>query len=234
MDQELFDALKKVSINDEIANADFSNKAKKTKNTKKNKKNGTKKGQDFLDFAQEKGIDVKFQYEEKEEAKKFYNKENNQNFKGKFNNQKNSEFENKTYQEKTYQNNNYQNNKFQNNKFQNDNYQKKPFNFQNKTKNNKFDQVNNMMYNPLAFNQMRSPMMNNNPYQMQNQMNPNNQMNQQFDLINQDPFFAEERSLEESLVYLFSPDFLNREIYLRKRISPEGLIDLTHVLNHNR
>ena len=229
MDQELFDALKKVSINDEIANADFSNKAKKTKNTKKNKKNGTKKGQDFLDFAQEKGIDVKFQYEEKEEAKKFYNKENNQNFKGKFNNHKNSEFENKTYQEKTYQNN-----KFQNNKFQNDNYQKKPFNFQNKTKNNKFDQVNNMMYNPLAFNQMRSPMMNNNPYQMQNQMNPNNQMNQQFDFINQDPFFAEERSLEESLLYLFSPDFLNREIYLRKRISPEGLIDLTHVLNHNR
>ena len=41
------------------------------------------------------------------------------------------------------------------------------------------------MYNPLAFNQMRSPMMNNNPYQMQNQMNPNNQMNQQFDFINQ-------------------------------------------------
>jgi hypothetical protein len=223
MDPEVLKALKNCSISDELANADFSKKDKKNKNTKKNKKTNNKKGQDFLDFAQEKGIELKIQYEDKEDAKKtFYQKDNNNlNFKG------------KPYQKNNdYQNNNPNNFKNKNHQGKNFKFPKKNFHFQNKSKNNKFDQVN-MMYNPLMFNQMRSGMMN--PYQMPNyHMGQNPQNFHQMDMNNQDPFFNSERTVEEILAYIFSPEFLNKEVYFRKRIEDDGSIDLNHVLNYNK
>jgi len=65
MDPELLKALKNNSIEDDIKNIDMNKKFK----TKKGKKVSNKKG-DFLDFAQEKGIEFKLQYEDKEDQKK--------------------------------------------------------------------------------------------------------------------------------------------------------------------
>lgn len=205
MDPELLNALKKTSITDDYKNIDIT---KKDSKPKKGKKNNNKKG-DFLDFAQEKGIDFKLQYEDKEDQKKNFYQKDNKNFQGK-NYQKN-------YDE-NYKNKNYQGKNF---KFQN----KKNFGFQNKTKNNKFDQAN-MMYNQSYG--MNKNMMN--PYPQQGGMNMNNGPQD----LNFDPFFTPERTCEEILGYIFSIEFLNRELYLRKRISNEGLIDINHVMIFNK
>jgi len=244
--------LKNCSIDDEIAKADFSQKEKKAKNSKKSKKTNAKKGQDFLDLAQEKGIELKIQYEDKEELKKaYFQQENNMQYKGgkfhqktnDFNSNKdgynnNNNFDNgykKNYynNDNNNNNNNYKNNynnKYNNNNrnFYNNKYPNKNFHFQNKSKNNKFDQVNNMMYNSMMYGQMRPNMMN--PYAMNAQGQNSNFAPQQ----EVDPFFIGERSVEEIIVYLFSPEVLNKEVYLRKRIQADGLIDLNHVLNYNK
>lgn len=248
MDQETLQALKNCSINDEIAAADFTKKEKKIKNTKKNKKANTKK-QDFLDLAQEKGIELKIQYEDKEEAKKNYYQRDNANTNYHYQNNQEQKYQRNKFYEKPYNkdNSNDQQNSTNNNQtgYYKKNYYNKSFNkysgknfhFQAKPKNNKFDQVNNMMYNPL-FNQMRPGMVS--PYQM-----PNYSMNQhghhahhhahaQHELNTQDPAFATDKTLEEILAYVFSPEFLNKEVYFRKRISPEGSIDLNHFLNYNK
>jgi len=225
LDAETLKALKNCSIDDEIAKADFSQKDKKNKNAKKAKKANTKKGQDFLDFAQEKGIELKIQYEDnKDESKKGYHqKENNLQYKG-----------GKFHEKSDYSNNkdgnanpNYKKN-FYNKNF--NKYANKNFHFQNKSKNNKFDQVNNMMYNPMMFGEMRQNVMN--PYQM----NPYNQNQQNFHQPQQemDPFFVGERSVEEIISYVFSPEFLNKEVYIRNRICADGLMDLNHFLNYNK
>ena len=52
--------------------------------------------------------------------------------------------------------------------------------------------------------------------------------------FNFDPFFTPERTCEEILCYIFSIEFLNRELYLRKRITAEGLIDINHVMIFNK
>lgn len=227
--------MKNCSIDDEIAKADFTQKEKKAKNTKKNKKTNAKKGQDFLDFAQEKGIELKIQYEDKEEAKKpYFQKENNLQYKGGKFHQKNNEFNN--YNKDGNANNNYNNNNYKRNYYNNNNrnfnkYHNKNFHFQNKYKNNKFDQANNMMYNPMIYGQMKPNMMN--PYAMNaHGQNPNFAHQQQQQEM--DPFFIGERSVEEIIAYVFSPEFLNKEVYIRKRIQADGLIDLNHVLNYNK
>ena len=102
-------------------------------------------------------------------------------------------------------------------KYQNE----KPFGFQNKTKNNKFDQAN-MMYNQ-SYGANKNMM---DPYPQQG---TNNQQD-----FNFDPFFTLERSCEEILAYIFSIEFLNWELYLRKRITTEGLIDINHVMIFNK
>lgn len=249
MDQETFDALKKCSINDEIAAADFNKKEKKVKAVKKNKK--TNKKHDFLDLAQEKGIELKIQYEDKEENRKtYYQKDNN------FNNNNEMHYQKgKFYQNNYNRDNNGQNtNKFNDNSeanvnnntqggYQKRNYYnpgynkyntKKNFQFQTKSKNNKFDHANNMMDN-MMYNQMRSNMMNH--YQMPNypvHQNASNTPYNHYDLNSQDPFFNSEKSIEEILRYVFSPEFLNKEIYFRKRIGADGLLDLNHFLNYNK
>merc|ERR1712151_965426 len=68
MDPELLKALKNSSIEDDMKNIDLNKKDNKNK-SKKGKKTSNKKG-DFLDFAQEKGIEFKLQYEDKEDQKK--------------------------------------------------------------------------------------------------------------------------------------------------------------------
>jgi hypothetical protein len=203
MDAEVAKALKNNTISDDFKNIDLSKKDHKNKN-KKGKKNNNKKG-DFLDFAQEKGIDFKLQYEDKEADKKNYYEKNDKNFEGK-------PYQ-KNYNEDKSQN--YQKNNF---KYQN----KKNFGFQNRSKNNKFDQAN-MMYNQNGMNK------NMNPYPQQGM----NNMGQQQD-FNFDPFFTPERTCEEILGYIFSIEFLNRELYLRKRITTEGLIDINHLMIFNK
>jgi hypothetical protein len=185
---------------------------------------------------------LKIQYEDKEEAKKpYFQKENNMQYKGGKFHQKTSDFDNN--KDGNYQNNNdnnfnngyrknYYNNNNGNNYNNNKNFNKYPnknFQFQYKSKNNKFDQANNMMYNPMMYGQMKPNMMN--PYAMNAQgQNPNFAQQQQ----EIDPFFVGERSLEEIISYVFSPEFLNKEVYMRKRIPADGLIDLNHVLNYNK
>jgi len=133
----------------------------------------------------------------------------------------------KNYQGKTYQKNYDENNKKnfhgKNFKYQNN----KKFGFQNKSKNNKFDQAN-MMYNQ-NYNGMNKNMMN--PYPNQGTNNMNNSGTQDF---NFDPFFQAERTCEEILAYIFSIEFLNRELYLRKRITTEGLVDINHIMVFNK
>lgn len=203
MDPELLKALKNSSIEDDMKNIDINKKDSKNK-TKKGKKTSNKKG-DFLDFAQEKGIEFKLQYEDKEDQKKNYYQKDQKDFQGKPY-QKNFE-EKKNFHAKNF--------KYQNNK---------KFGFQNKSKNNKFDQAN-MMYNQNYQNMNKQF----NPYP--NQMNNmNNGMND----FNFDPFFTAERTCEEILAYIFSVEFLNRELYIRKRITTEGLIDINHVMVFNK
>ena len=219
MDPELIKALKNNSINDEYKNIDLSKKDGKNK-TKKSKKNNNKKG-DFLDFAQEKGIELKLQYEDKEEQKKNFYQKDNQTFQG------------KPYQ-KNYDNQNSENL----NKNKNKDFQGKPFKyqnnnkfgFQNKSKNNKFDQANNMMNNQMMYNGRNNMM---SPYPNYNNGTQQGINNGPQD-FNFDPFFTPERTCEEILTYIFSVEFLNREIYFRKRISAEGLIDINHVMNYNK
>lgn len=165
---------------------------------KKLKKNQTKKG-DFLDFAQEKGIEFKLQYEDKEENKKNFYEKNYNNNQG-------------DYKSKNFQGNNF---KYQSNK--------KQFGFQNKPKNNKFDQANTMFNQDYKKNMMT-------PYSGDN-YNMQQQGPQDF---NFDPFFSPERTLEEILCYIFSPDYLNRDLYFRKRISDGGLVDVNQVMNYNK
>ena len=207
MDSEVIKALKNNTISDDYKNIDLSKKDQK-KNNKKGKKNN-KKG-DFLDFAQEKGIDFKLQYEDKEaEKKNYYQKDGD-----------NKNFERKPYQKNYNENKDQQGNYQQKNfKYQNN---KKNFGFQNKSKNNKFDQAN-MMYNQNGMNK------NMNPYPQ----NEQNNMGQQQD-FNFDPFFTPERTCEEILGYIFSIEFLNRELYLRKRITTEGTVDINHVMIFNK
>jgi hypothetical protein len=259
--------LKNCSIDDEIAKADFTQKDKKAKNSKKSKKTNAKKGQDFLDLAQEKGIELKIQYEDKEENKKpyfqkdynmqyqggkFHQKTNDFNNNNNYNNNKDGNYNN--YNNNNYYNNNnsnynnnngYRRNYYNNNNNYNNNYNKdenynqnrnfnkypnKNFQFQYKSKNNKFDQVNNMMYNPMMYGQMKPNMMN--PYAMGAPgQNPKFAQQQQQEI---DPFFIGERSVEEIIAYTFSPEFFNKEVYIRKRIQDDGLIDLNHVLNYNK
>ena len=221
MDPELIKALKNNSIKDEYNNIDMSKKDGKNK-TKKSKKNNNKKG-DFLDFAQEKGIEVKLQYEDKEEQKKNFYQKDNKNFEGKpyqknYNNQnQNGEsynnYKNKNFEEKPY---NYQN--------------KKNFGFQNKSKNNKFDQAN-MMNNQMMYNGMKNNMMS--PYPINNN-GPQQGMNNGYQDFNFDPFFTLEKTCEEILSYIFSVEFLNREVYFRKRITADGLIEINHVMIYNK
>lgn len=210
MDPELLQALKNNSIQDDIKNIDMTKKEAKIK-TKKGKKNNNKKG-DFLDFAQEKGIEFKLQYEDKEDQKKNFYQKDEKNFQGK-NYQKNFDENNK----KNFHGKNF---KYQNNK---------KFGFQNKSKNNKFDQAN-MMYNQNWNNAMNKNMMNPYPNQGMNM----NMMNNSGNDFNFDPFFTPERTCEEILAYIFSIEFLNRELYLRKRITEEGLIDINHVMVFNK
>lgn len=221
-----------------MKNIDLNKKDGKYK-TKKAKKGNNKKG-DFLDFAQEKGIEFKIQYEdEKDQKKTFYQKDGYQknfqgqggktyqknyddNYKKPYNsNYNNSTNYNQSGQDGAYpakKNFGYQNNK----KF---GYQ----NFQNKSKNNKFDQANMMMYNQGMYNPMNK--------NIQNNLGgvPNQQgMNYGQQDFAFDPFFTPERTCEEILCYIFSVEFLNKELYLRKRISAEGLIDINHVMIFNK
>jgi len=188
-----------------------------------------------LDLAQEKGIELKIQYEDKEIVKKpFYEKDTTMEYKrGKFqqkprdftNNNKEGYYNYDNSINDSYKKNNYNTdyNKDYNNKYPNKN-----FHFQNKSKNNKFDQANNMMYNPMMYGQFMPNMMN--PYAMNAQgQNPNFAHQQEID-----PFFVGERSVEEIIAYVFSPEFLNKEVYIRKRIQADGCIDLYHVLNFNK
>jgi len=157
-----------------------------------------------LDFAQEKGIEFKLQYEDKEDQRKNYYQKDNKNFQG-----------------KNYYNNNYKNNQ---NNFQGKNFHKNNFkynnnkkfgynNFNQKPKNNKFDQANMMM----------------------NSINPQgNYINNNNFNMNFDPFFKGEKTCEEILAYIFSNDFLNRELYLRKRISEDGLIEINNLMMFNK
>ena len=196
---------------------------KDTKKTqKKGKKNNNKKG-DFLDFAQEKGIDFKIEYENEKDAEKknYYQKDNRDNGKN---------FTGKPYQKNYTENKdgkNFTGDKFGAKPYQK-NYQnnggKKNFGFQNRSKNNKFDQANMMYGNQNGMNKGM------NPYPGQQ---GGNNMGQQQD-FNFDPFFTPERTCEEILGYIFSIDFLNRELYLRKRITTEGLIDINHVMIFNK
>ncbi len=164
---------------------------------------------------------MNIQYEDKEESKKnYFQKDNNNNYKGGNYYQKNNEYNNDNEENA---NNGYKKN------FYNKNYNKFPkknFYFQNKSKNNKFDQVNGIMYNPMMYGDMGQNMMN--PYS-QHQQNFNQQ-----DQYEMDPFFGGERSVEEIISYIFSSEFLNKEVYIRKRIGVDGLIDLNHVLNYNK
>lgn len=214
MDQEVLDALKKNTIQDQLDNLNSTKKDSKNK-TKKSKKANNKKA-DFLDFAQEKGIEFKLQYEDKEDQRKNYYQKDGKNFQGKFN--KNFDGQNDDQKNKNFQGKNL---KYQNNK---------KFGFQNKPKNNKFDQAN-MMYNQMNFgNGMKS------------NMNPQgfNSFGQQMGTpnapqdFNQDHFFSAERTCEEILTYIFSQDFLNKELYLRKRITEEGLIEINNLMIFNR
>jgi len=235
LDAETLKALKNCSIDDEIAKANFNASEKKGKNMKKTKKTNNKKGQDFLDFAQEKGIELNIQYEDKEEAKK-YQKDNNLYYKdGKFHQKSNEDFvnkfnkegnENRNYKKNYYNNNKNFNNDGSNNSYNNKFSNKKNFYFQNKSKNNKFDQANSMMYNPMMYGEMMPNMMQGNGY--------NNHGNFYQPQQEMDPFFIGERSVEEILSYVFSVEFLNKEIYFRKRIAIDGSIDLNHVLNYNK
>ena len=172
MDAEVIKALKNNTISDDLKNIDLSKKDQKNKQ-KKGKKTNNKKG-DFLDLAQEKGIELKFDYEDKEaEKKNYYQKDNNKNFTG-----------------KPYQKNYGEDNKNKNFGEQKGNFKyqnKKNFGFQNRSKNNKFDQAN-MMYNQNGMNK------NMNPYPQ----NEQNNMGQQQD-FNFDPFFTPERTCESWL-----------------------------------
>jgi hypothetical protein len=192
--------LKNNTISDDYKNIDSSKKDLK-KTQKKGKKNNNKKG-DFLDFAQEKGIDFKLEYEDKEAEKKNYYQKDNQNFTGKpYQKNYGEDNKNKNFEQKNY-------------KYQN----KKNFGFQNRSKNNKFDQAN---------------MMNNHGMNKNMNQYPQNNMGQQQD-FNFDPFFTAERTCDEILSYIFSIEFLNRELYLRKRITTEGSIDINHVMIFNK
>merc|ERR1712151_342339 len=126
MDSEVINALKNNTISDDYKKIDLTKKDSKNK-SKKGKKNNNKKG-DFLDLAQEKGIEFKFEYEDKETEKKNYYQKDNKNFSGKPYQKNYEQKDNKNFQQKNF-------------KYQN----KKNFGFQNRSKNNKFDQAN-MMY----------------------------------------------------------------------------------------
>lgn len=213
MDQEVLNALKNNTIQDELDNLN-SNK-KEAKKTKKQKKANNKKA-DFLDFAQEKGIEFKLQYEDKEDQRKNYYQKDNKNFQGKFH--KNFEGQSGEQQNRNFHGKNF--------KYQN----KKNFGFQSKPKNNKFDQAN-MMYNQMNYgNGMKNNM---NPLGFNN-FGQQGGMNNYTQEYNVDPFFASERTCEEILTYAFSPESLNRELFLRKRISPEGLIEINNIMIFNR
>ena len=235
----------------------FSSQAhKNAENTSENnKKTGgkqkkNKKGQDFLEYAKNNGIDVKIQYDEGERNKSNYENrkyDNNQGNKGSYQNNKNfgaKKFypgnqtnegeDNSTNQSKG---NDYHQNRKNFGGHQN-NYNKKGYNPQT-GKNfhtvNKFDSFNAPQFQGTPNTGMGYYPYNQQGNMMQNVPNSNTSRN-----FNQNTQVDKEGEVDmnsfilSSLEYYFSEKNLNNNYYMRVKLDPEGYLNTTDLVSFNR
>lgn len=223
-DEETQEKLRNLTI-DGSAFANETHHKNKKKNNKQ-KTNKKKKGEDFLEYAEKHGIDVKLEYEEKnfkndpKEEKKYYKSDNPQNpskptKRQNFNKQENPPA--KVNPKKQSQNNSGVN--------------KMGFN-------NKFDPMNSHYQHPYFYNPMQqmgmggmrpdmmfygqmpmtNPMMMPVPPHMM--MEPDTQ-----------PFIR--GGILESLEYYLSLENLNKDTYTRSKMDDDGFIEASEILKFN-
>lgn len=190
---------------------------------KKNKQ----KGQDFLEYAKEKGIEVNLQYED--EKQNSNQQKNNQNYEKKPYGQQ--QYNNQDRTKKPYQKN-YNKpqgqgyNKKYNQHSQGQNFQKN-MNFS-----NKFDMIQNSM-----MGQYQNPYISMPPqmqgYQYPYQPMPNFGMVPQEFQQNQNMLENVEKSVPETLEYYFSVENLNKDAYFRQKLNEDGFIHVNEILNFN-
>lgn len=245
-------ALKNLKV-DESAFAE--KPTKNVENTNENNKHSSskqkknKKGQDFMEYAKNNGIDLKIQYDEGEKQEKTYqNRKYDANYhanQGTYQNNKNfhkKKFESGSQNTNTGENNtqrpsenNYYKEKKNFGSYQN-NHNKKPFN-QNYQKNfhtvNKFDSFNAPQYQN-AQNIQTGYL----PQQMNNAtLTP--QTNQSYRKFNQkeesqDGALDMSSFILNSLEFYFSEKNLNNNHYMRTKLDSEGFLSVNDLVNFNK
>lgn len=200
-----------------------------------------------MEYAKNNGIEVKIQYEENERNQKKFNQEKTypQNKEETTQNTQNNTQNTQTQQAKKYYNNNNTkkpytkpNNNYRKNYNNNDtgNYQQGANHMYNKNPNmyfsNKFDSLNNQQQSGMyPMMPMMSPM-NQNPnmyypnYQAYPNQNQGNQIEESTD--------NSDKSVLESLEYYFSEENLNKDSYIRSKMSDEGFVEAIEIVNFNK
>jgi hypothetical protein len=229
--------------------------AKNVENTNENNKHTSskqkknKKGQDFMEYAKNNGIDLKIQYDEGEKQDKTYqNRKYDANYQanqGTYQNNKNfhkEKFHSGSQNTNTEENNtqrpsenNYYKEKKNFGSYQN-NYNKKPFN-PNYAKNfhtvNKFDSFNAPQYQNAQNIQTGYY-----PQQVNNAtITPQpNQSYRKFNQKEENQNFEQDMSsfILNSLDFYFSEKNLNNNHYMRTKIDSEGFLDVNDLVNFNK
>jgi hypothetical protein len=248
--------LKNLKVDDSVFCGQANKNVENTQDNNKknsNKQKKSKKGQDFMEYAKNNGIDLKIQYDEGDKNEKNYDKKNNTNYQGnKGTYQNNKNFQGKRFYQQGNQTNNVEgnttnqvNNNTQENNYNRprknfgsyqNNYNKKGFNQQN-NKNfhtvNKFDSFNAPQFqgapgNYFPYPQQGNHMSNN----MNNMVTPNHFQQNQVN-TNQEPVDVDNFILN-SLEFYFSEKNLNNNYYMRVKLDPEGYLNVNDLVTFNK
>lgn len=226
-DQETQERLRNLTIDGSAFANETVNKNKKRNNKQKQQKaNKKKKGEDFLEYAEKHGIDVKLEYEEKshnnefKEEKKYYKSDNQQN------------------SSKPVKRQNF--NKPENQPKVNPKKQTQSSSGVNKMGfNNKFDPMNSHYQHPYFYNPMqqmggmggmRPDMMFYGQMPMTNPMMMPIPPQMMMEPDTQPPIRG---GILESLEYYLSLENLNKDTYTRSKMDDDGYIEANEILKFN-
>ena len=218
LDKEAIEKLRNLKIDDSIflkANEEINGKKKNSK-VHKNKQ---KKGVDFMEYANQHGINVKIKYGEREKTPE----------------KKEAKIEKKAFKNPIVEVKANEPELLANPKHSKPfNKNKKPYSKNNQgnkmTFNNKFDSMNSYGMNPYL-NPM-FPMNDLNNMMFYGQM-PIPNMQPMVNNFPQSKHEEQPKGIKESLEYYFSFDNLNKDTYVRERMNSDGYVKASEILNFN-
>jgi hypothetical protein len=225
VDEDLQRQMKNVNLDENELTGGKAQSGVKSKNAKKTSAVKKKKGEDFLEYASKNGIQVNLEYEESKTNT--FNKKTPFKKDGKFDNTKpnknspQTHSENPNSEQSTQNHSNFKKGTFRGGK--------KPYNkgisnpnFR-KQGNNKFDLCNNNgmpMYNPYMFNNQ-----------------PKTQGFNYPEPVDEKEFLLKEGTDQGLVSYLenfFSLENMNKDLYLRNRLSEDGFISVKDLAMFNK